>query len=267
MIRQVIFAHHPYLSPILVMPLIIILIAFTQGPPDGYTGSPLDEKNCTECHLSLPPGNLPNWITTDIPAYGYTPGETYTITLTANGIVAVKMGFQITSETAGAKAGAFIITDALNTQLAAPQTVTHTTEGSSVKALPYSRTMEWQAPAAGTGDVTFFAIVNQSDNNNNSSGDLFYASQLIVSEASVSTGDFAKEPAGNIFPNPAGNTIHLKLPLNAGLRIFNQSGLEVLRSIAENEYMEIAVGHLAAGTYYLVVYHEGKRSTKVFIRK
>ncbi len=265
--KRIFTPNPPYsLLFLLIIPLLIIL-AFTQGPSAGYTGSPLDNQDCTDCHESLPPGHLPNWISSDIPAFGYTPGETYTITLTAVGLVAVKMGFQITTETPTAKAGSFIITDAENTQLADAHTVTHTAAGTEVSVLPYFWTMDWQAPEEGTGDVTFYAIVNQSDNNNNNAGDLFFASELTVAEAGVGIAETEKPLAGNVFPNPALDNITIDVPVGADIRIFDRSGREAWSGRSHTKHLTINVGDLKPGSYYLQIHHEDQITIRGFIKK
>ena len=90
---------------ILLIPAMLLFVAFTQGPPAGYTGSPLDGIDCTDCHMPGPATVVNNWITTNIPVDGYTPGTKYTVTLTAHDIAVEQMGFQITSETGAAKTG------------------------------------------------------------------------------------------------------------------------------------------------------------------
>lgn len=264
-----IFAQNPrfLLLFLLILPSVLLILAFTQGPAAGYTGSPLDNQDCTNCHESLPPGHLPNWISSDIPAFGYTPGETYTITLTAVGLVAVKMGFQITAETAATKAGSFIITDPDNTQLAASHTVTHTAAGTEVSVLPYYWTMDWQAPEEGTGDVTFYAIVNQSDNNNTNSGDLFFASELSVEEAGVGMAEIDKSLAGNVYPNPAGNTIRIDVEGGAEVRIFDQNGSEVWSGLSATRHLSINVSGLKPGSYFLQIRHQGRKTIRTFIKK
>ena len=95
------------------------------------------------------------------------------------------MGFQITSETQVEKAGTFIITDPERTQLKVPTTATHTSAGTEVTQLPASWSMDWVAPSSGTGDITFYTAVNQTNNDNSSKGDLIFVSSLVVAEATV----------------------------------------------------------------------------------
>jgi hypothetical protein len=251
----------------LLIPFFLILTATTIGPPAGYTGSPLDGQDCTACHLSLPPGHLPNWIATDIPAGGYMPGETYNLTLTAIGLVAVKMGFQVTAETVSAKAGTFIITDPTRTKLADPYTVTHTAAGTEVTSLPCTWSMQWQAPPAGTGAVTFHAIVNQSDNNNNNSGDLFYASEFTVTEATVGIAGHESPVKMQIYPNPATDRIQAAVPQGTELRIISMSGVELFKGIAENPPVQIRVAGFPRGNYLLLTRFEGKENKRMITIK
>lgn len=54
------------------------------GSPAGYTGSPGDGHDCMACHGGTT-AFVSGWITSSFPADGYTPGETYNITVTVSG--------------------------------------------------------------------------------------------------------------------------------------------------------------------------------------
>ena len=66
------------------------------GSPAGYTNSPGDGMNCSHCM----PGSVATvsgWITSNVPASGYVPGTSYTITATATG--SGNKGYQISPQT------------------------------------------------------------------------------------------------------------------------------------------------------------------------
>ena len=67
------------------------------GAPAGYTGSPFDGKNCTTCHGGNA-SNVTGWITSDVPASGYVPGNNYSITVTVTGNG--KKGFEVSPQDA-----------------------------------------------------------------------------------------------------------------------------------------------------------------------
>ena len=227
---------------ILLIPA-ILLMAYTEGPPAGYTGSPLDGQSCNECHGGIP-GNLPGWISTNIPSKGYVPGETYTVAVTGIGLVAVKMGFQVTSENQSEKAGTFLLLDPVRTQLKGSTTVTHTEAGTEVTQLPASWMMRWIAPPAGTGDITFYSVVNQTNNDNTVTGDLIFASSLVVSEAFVGVSESFDERELLVYPNPCDDVLRIRYQIqDAGYQIIE------LYSIAGNRIQTMLDNQMPAGEH------------------
>jgi len=170
---------------LLIIPTIVIGLSswYSSGSPGGKTGSPGDGSNCTECHTGTPQ-SASSWITTNIPASGYTPGETYTITASGTHSGVNKFGFETTAEAlGGAKKGTFIITDAAQTKFTnSNKAVTHTSGGTTPSGNSKSWTFDWTAPAAGTGNVTFFGAFNAANGNGNTGGDVIYLSSTTVSE-------------------------------------------------------------------------------------
>jgi hypothetical protein len=120
------------------------------GSPGGYTGSPGDGRNCTDCHGGSA-SNVTGWITSNIPADGYTPGATYTITATATGTG--NKGFEISPQTlAGGLLGS--LTPGSGNKLCnSNKAITHS---AAVGGSSATWTFSWTAPAAGTGSVTFY---------------------------------------------------------------------------------------------------------------
>jgi len=159
---------------------------YSSGSPGGKTGSPGDGANCTQCHTGTPQ-SASGWITTNIPAMGYTPGQTYTITVTGTHSGVGKFGFETTAESSGgSKKGTFIITDAVQTQLTnSNHAVTHTSAGTTPSGNSKTWTFDWTAPAAGTGNITFYAAFNAANGNGNNQGDVIYLTSTSVSEEVV----------------------------------------------------------------------------------
>src|SRR3954468_3464763 len=70
------------------------------GAPASRTGSPFDAGNCTFCHTGSAATTLPGLITSTVPASGYIPGTTYTITATISVTGINKYGFEISPQSA-----------------------------------------------------------------------------------------------------------------------------------------------------------------------
>ena len=172
-----------------------VLYASSSGSPGGKSGSPGDNgATCTECHSGTA-SSIAGWVTSTIPAQGYTPGETYTMTVTGTLAGAGKYGFELTAETAtGSKTGTFAITEASRTRLVnSGNSVTHTSGGNSGGAST-SWSASWTAPATDVGQVRFYVAVNAANGNGNTAGDMIYTSSLFVDAAA---------PAALVSVNPA----------------------------------------------------------------
>ena len=172
--------------PLLVLPFVFILLANNSGSPGGRTGSVGDGgQTCTGCHTGTAQ-NSTGWITTNIPVSGYAPGQTYTITVTGTHTGVVKFGFELTAENSiGTKVGTFVITNAAQTKLVNQnKAVTHQAAGTTPTGNTKTWSVNWTAPATGTGPVTFYAALNAANGNGGTGGDVIYKTTSTVQEQS-----------------------------------------------------------------------------------
>lgn len=255
------------LSLILLLPAAVLLMAYTGGPPAGNTGSPLDGQDCTFCHGPGPAVQASNWITSNIPVTGYEPGVNYTITITVVELVAEKYGFQITSETGTAKVGEWVITDPTRTQLEGTAFVSHTADGTAPVGTPNTWTMDWTAPASGTGEVGIYAAINVTNNNGGTSGDDIFTAGLMVAESTIGISENLLENRIAVYPNPAQNYINIDLPEQSNIQVFDISGREVMSLISNNVTEKIDISALHNGVYYLRIIHEGQTASSSFIKR
>ncbi len=162
-------------------------VEYHTGSPGGKTGSPGDGgATCTDCHGGTATF-MEGWITSDIPADGYMPGETYTITATGTHNGVVRFGFEMTSEDASAiKVGTIMNTNPTETQLVnGNKSITHTSNGIIPSGNSKTWSFDWVAPAEGTGEVTFYGAFNAANGNGNNTGDVIYRSSYAAPEAST----------------------------------------------------------------------------------
>ena len=159
----------------------------SSGGQSGLTGAP-GESNCTQCHsgtvLSGTGQNIVTFLSGVTPVTSYTPGNTYTISLSLTSNPG-KRGFSAVALTpsntnAGSSIGAGI-GGTQNFTSAGRQYVSHTTT-SSTATTPFA--WSWVAPATNVGNVTFYVASNAANDNNLSSGDMIYLSQHIFTPAS-----------------------------------------------------------------------------------
>lgn len=151
------------------------------GASAGNTGAP-GENNCAGCHSGggnpIQDGGTANnldWGTDAV----YTPGNTYSVTLTFNEGSA-KNGFQLTAlkNSDNTKAGDIIVTDDTKTKtlssFSGRQYLSHKSAGTGVNEWSF----EWTAPATDEGPVTFYVATNKTNANGQNSGDAIYLSQF-----------------------------------------------------------------------------------------
>jgi len=161
-------------SAILCSLLIVQVNSFPSGAPSGRTGAPGDQTCQNSCHntfaLNEGPGSAS--ITSDIPVEGYTPGETYTITMEVAEDGIPRFGFEALAygETVEDGVGTVTLTEPARTQTDANgnrEYVTHTQSGIT-SANSNTWTFDWTAPEEGTGNVTFYAafVAGSGDNGN-----------------------------------------------------------------------------------------------------
>lgn len=144
------------ISVLFILPLVMILYGFggdfrwDGGSPGGYSGSPGDGKDCTNCHGGTASQVL-GWISSDIPANGYVPGETYTINISVSGNG--DKGFEVSPQTQEGDPLGTLIDGAGVHLVSGNKAVTHDDNSS---ANPAEWQFDWIAPVAGTGAVTFY---------------------------------------------------------------------------------------------------------------
>jgi len=166
--------------------------AFSTGPDPGRTGAP-GELTCAtaECHGTAR-NTGPGQFSIFAPAQ-YEPEQTYQIVVRhrTDDLTRRRWGFQITALTSSnARAGAWrslndqtqIVED--NLPGFRRQYAEHTDQGTfREQAGGASWTLNWTAPAADAGPITFYAAGNQADNNSNNTGDQIYTSQISIPPA------------------------------------------------------------------------------------
>jgi hypothetical protein len=293
------FVLKPYLSQymkkslsIIATAIIVIAISMStlsvthsnpSGAPAGVTGSPGDgNQTCARsgCHTGNAVQVQAGMISSDIPAEGYIPGQTYSITITLNQAGVSRWGFEASPQNlSGAKIGSLVLTNTGQTRLiSSGKYVTHTTAGNSGSTGSKSWTFDWVAPVAGTGGFSFYATAMATNNNGNESGDKVFRDELAIIE-STSTSVQPHELGKNnltIFPNPSvGDELHFSLNEPAGelnaIRIYTLTGALVMELgpdsfVQSHPVLTIPSFKLESGSYLLVAEYQKGRFIKRFIR-
>lgn len=235
-------------------------VATTQNK--DRTGSPVgDVQLCNNCHSGAAfttsielrmKDALGNVVTT------YDPGVTYTYEVEVSSTGASAYGFQ-TVGLLGTNAQAGTLTAALiNTKTKVLSGRTYAEHnGKSVSGL---FKMNWTAPAAGSGEVKFYATGLGCNANNSSSGDKFVkANALVLAENTISGIDETVKPSFNLYPQPvASDFFNLVTTYNGNTKLVL---MDMKGSIVQTQNIifvngsptRIDVQELNSGTYMLVV--------------
>ena len=250
---------------------------YSSGAPAGRTGSPGDNTTCnTSCHSGEAPTDHVADISSDVPVGGYIPGNTYTITATAIKAGITTIGFQISpQDLSGNKLGEFVSSLPTGTQFANPNTggenkyVTHTLSGTACSGTN-TWSVQWTAPAQGTGTVTFYGAFNFANSNGDSDGDVIKNTSLdIVENTGIGIDETAVDGGFDIFPNPANEIINVSFFLyemaSVSTEIFDINGRLIKQNKTENlhpgrhELRFNAQGNMEAGVYFIRL-NDGKNS-------
>ncbi len=127
--------------------------------------------------------------------------------------------------------------------------------------------IEWEAPAAGTGDVTFYSAGIASNNSSTSAGDGTANNTLVVEEDPLNSisSQTGEQASLKVLPNPVHETLNLQInSLVAGqfsVRIMDAMGRVVSQTPANvlvgEQVATVGVGHLAPGVYIVQLCGEG----------
>lgn len=246
----------------------VVFIGFNQlnsnptGAPAGYSGSPADGQTCGNCH-GVTPTTATNVLTSNVPTAGYTPGQSYTITVTIAGSSARK-GFEVSPQNDnGVMQGT--IASGTGSSIIGTKYVTHT---SAKTSNPSTWTFTWTAPAKGTGTVNVYgAFVN---------GKLNVSKQVIsVQEAnSIQTTENKNNFVFNVFPIPAIDLLQVDFTLfqssNTVINLISIDG-KTIRTLFDDQLstgantLKLNVNDCKAGVYFLQINANNNNSYKKII--
>ncbi len=244
--------------------LILIISAYNNGAPPGYTGAPGD-NTCILCHFDfqLNSGSA----TTSITGISfYTPSQTYAVTVSLNPVQALnKNGFElVVLEDAGnTNVGTLTVTDALNTKIVTgggKDYITFNEAGSNLNSWSF----DWTAPSTYVGSITFYASFNDADNGSGPGDDFIYTTSLTVDSINtIGINNILTTPVGiKVYPNPAINKVYIKYKLNNSdkveISIMDIQGKDILVLLSETESQgshthEFDVSDYTPGLYFFSV--------------
>ncbi len=226
------------------------------------------------------------------PVTVYHPGVTYRVSLAAGTVATsglTKFGFQLSSSKAAspAQAGTWVAAtapvNATVSTMGAFSVVRHTAPMSDSvilagAAFVYPVSINWTAPAAGTGSVKFYGVINAVNNDGNAtSADLWNSATATITEYvdHTSVNDVAAKVAINTFPNPVTSSFTLQLT-NAAAGTYNVQVVDITGKVAVKQSVEVSgntasssinMSSFAAGNYHVIVEKDGARTVSMIVKK
>lgn len=208
----------------------------------------------------------------------YSPGKTYKISVNAhNANLLSHFGYQaLMLKADGTNAGTLTATQA-NTAVKTANSfkvVEHTSVLNSSVAILRAE-FEWTAPAANTGAVTIYSMINAVNNNTLSTGD--QVSQQITKTLSenLNVGDVENSITLNAYPNPVNNQLKLKIE-NAVAGTYQISAFDLNGRIVFTKEMKLNTASQeayintkdwSAGVYQLVVSKDGLKHVMPIVKQ
>ncbi|HTB08007.1 MAG TPA: T9SS type A sorting domain-containing protein [Bacteroidia bacterium] len=235
------------------------------------------------------------------PTTHYTGGKAYTIVITGTNTTTnslPKFGFQIgcikgsVAATTPTNEGTFGSPYPTNTHFSGPSSgnyvlniVEHSTQlspssGTGGNGTVYQETINWTAPAKGTGAVSLWAVLNAVNNNGSADkNDLWNATNVTINEWTITTGvDEVAENTLNlsVYPNPAkySTTLNYNLTGDAPVQVgmYNMAGQKIYdmnfgQQAAGNHQQQIDLAgmNLKSGIYIIAINQDDKVTTRKLI--
>ncbi len=241
-----------------------------QGAEPGHTGSPGDGKDCTVCHGG-DATTVAGWITSNIPASGYVPGERYTITTTNNEVEGNRFGFQVSPQNvAGDLLGTLIVTDSVETQLVGDGKYMTYTENGVFGISSKTWTFDWIAPSEDVDEVTFYGAYNSNFEGHKGSNHVFLSTLKVNRGWGASVNQtLNKDFDFKCYPNPAKDFVNisfnLKTETHLVLNLMDAKGQLVNQllngkfngTVKTNFYTDL----LPNGNYFVLLNVDGKVTT------
>jgi hypothetical protein len=248
----------------------------------GGTLAPGDGQFCGNCHAG---GNFGASIGMKLLEKGttnevsdYIPGTTYDVEITiSTSTTPGGFGFQAValknSDNSGINTWANAATASTQFSMVNSTNREYFEQSSTLTTNTFQA--EWTAPAANSGDITFYLAGNAVNNTGSTSGDQAVSNSATFTENTVATSSLENLGISlDIFPNPTVENLTLTLNSNETkdltINIYNQNGQNVLSKNVtaqngENRF-NFEVANYPTGVYFVEITDGQFRTAKLFLK-
>lgn len=269
--------------------LLYLTLSSSSFGPGGQslnaTGSPGSTTTCGNCHsggagtttATVEVRKLSTGPTGPI-VTSYQADTNYIIKLVGNNANLTHFGFQFTVlNSSNTNAGTFssMSGNVHAVSVGAKLIVEHTAQLAKTNN-QFEATFTWKAPAAGTGNVTFYGVINAVNNNNQQAGDKPSAPFTVaLTEAPTSVTNTEKNISITAFPNPITTKLNLRTnALETGtyhLCVYDMSGKQVYNEnislTGVTQETSINTVDWAGGIYHVQLSKGGMKQNIVVMKK
>jgi hypothetical protein len=207
-----------------------------------------------------------------MPSWQYTPGATYTMSVTVARTGNSLFGFGIEALTAaGQNAGSFVITNSAKTQIktatvnnVSRKNVVHQKNAGTGNG-SHTFSFDWTAPSTNVGTVTFYFVGNAANGNGGTSNDYIYSGLQTATPSSTSIGEVSNNSNIEIQYTGANNTLNIGgLKEAATVTIMDINGnIQMIHKVKMDEAIELP--QLTNGTYIVTVNGEQQSTRQKFM--
>lgn len=263
---------------------LITLNSNSSGPANNnngnVTGGPGASGNCSSCHsgatgttmnISLRKKSDNSPVTSQ-----YAPGAKYIVKVSGNHPSLTAFGFQMMAvESGNTQAGAFSnFGSNYHSKIENGVTLVEHHHTLNKTGSEFAAEFDWTAPAAGTGNVTFYGALNAVDKNSSTSGDApSPAFNKVFAEGPVDVASVVPASGIKVFPNPTTDVLHVELAdvafNNYSYSIIDINGKRISAGHVPRSTTEvnIPIQELARGIYFLRIANGSEITTIPFAKQ
>jgi predicted extracellular nuclease len=194
--------------------LISIALSNSGGVGGNYANNAPNSSNCTSCHSGSANSGNGSVSITGLPSGGYTPGDTYSLTIKVAGTHRDGYGFQMASQVGNDNAGTFSLgASSQNAELSGNKVQ------QSARTISGEWIVEWLAPSSDVGDITFSASGLATGGASSNSGDNVYTASValpafVPQEVDLFFSEYSEGSSNNKYVevyNPTGAGVDLSI--------------------------------------------------------
>ncbi len=235
------------------------------------TGSPVSDVACTQCHVSTgnfsSVGSLQLLSSSGTVVTHYLPGETYQFKVKMQSARNVGHGFQVTGLLADNSSAGTCLKISSNVQITPLNGRWYFESDGLLSGGEY--VMNWTAPSAGSGSVTFYGNGLSTNGNNTTTGEEFVAFPSLTIDEDITSGiSRVQDLRIKVYPNPTERILFLESDITLKeVNIFDLKG-GLIKSLSVNGLqISVDVSDFPKGIYFVHASTEGKVIKSSFVKK